>query len=100
MVPLRLEVVGAFRDTGNECVRPTFTISPGILGRFSVLFRHAAMKFGWQLTGACRKLPALTARRAWRSTFPSVVGGQPLILRAPSTWLLAGFRIGSRAGSQ
>src|SRR4051812_24918396 len=31
---------------------------------------------------ACRKLLALTAGRAWRSTLPSVVGGRPMILSA------------------
>src|ERR1044071_4737527 len=31
---------------------------------------------------ACRKLLALTARRASRSTLPSVVGGRPMILSA------------------
>ncbi len=34
------------------------------------------------LFGACRKLLALTAGRAWRSTLPSVVGGRPMILSA------------------
>src|SRR5690348_11596917 len=32
--------------------------------------------------GACRKFLALTARRAWRWTLPSVVGGRPMILSA------------------
>src|SRR3954451_11604257 len=31
---------------------------------------------------ACRIFLALTARRAWRSTLPSVVGGRPMILSA------------------
>src|SRR6187551_2006794 len=37
---------------------------------------------GLDTLGACRKLRALTAGRAWRSTLPSVVGGRPMILSA------------------
>src|SRR4051812_7049886 len=31
---------------------------------------------------ACGRFPAFTAGRGWRSTLPSVVGGQPMILSA------------------
>src|SRR3954468_11483103 len=31
---------------------------------------------------ACRRFPAFTAGRGWRSTLPCVVGGQPMILSA------------------
>src|SRR5689334_19779584 len=35
-----------------------------------------------RISGACCNLPALTARRAWRSILPLVIGGRPMILSA------------------
>ena len=44
--------------------------------------RRGRLRVDRLIERACRKLLALTAGRAWRSTLPSVVGGRPMILSA------------------